>query len=201
MCVKPFRGGGGEFGCGQCKPCRINRRRVWVSRILLESLQHAQALFVTLTYKPEKYPKDGSVDRRELQLFMKRLRKASEPMKIRYYGVGEYGEQSGRAHYHVLLFSAGLPYTVIEKAWDKGLIHVGLVTESSAAYTVGYLIKGMTKEDDIRLNGRKPEFCVMSLRPGIGADVASHMGRELKKKVTTFSRGMMFPVRYVAAVD
>lgn len=201
MCARPFRGGGNEFGCGQCKPCRINRRRVWVARILLESLQHAQALFVTLTFKPECYPKNGSVDRRDIQLFMKKLRRSVEPMPIRYYAVGEYGEVSGRAHYHVLLFSGGLSHRTIEKAWDKGLIHVGVVTEKSAGYTVGYLMKGMTRDDDKRLKGRNPEFCVMSLKPGIGAVVATHIGDELKKKLSLYSRGMMFPPRYVSEVE
>ena len=44
-----------------------------------------------------------NLDKREIQLFMKRLRK-KYGKGIRYYHCGEYGPKLGRAHYHILIF-------------------------------------------------------------------------------------------------
>lgn len=166
ICKKPFKQGVMEFGCGQCLPCRINRRRLWSARLVLEATQHEHSLFLTLTYSPEYLP--HSVEVRHGQLFLKRLRERIKPLRVRYYLVGEYGDLTGRPHYHVALYGTR-DVDAIRAAWPYGHVHVGQITEHSAAYVVGYLCKGMTKEEDARLNGRKPEFARMSLKPGIGA--------------------------------
>lgn len=135
---------------------------------MLEAQKHEHSLFVTLTYNKEHYPIDGSVDPRELQLYLKRLRELVKPTKIRFFAVGEYGDKKGRAHYHLALF--GLPECMeVSSAWGKGNVHVGSLTVDSAAYIVSYVCKSMTRKEDKRLDGRHPEFARMSLKPGIGA--------------------------------
>lgn len=66
---------------------------------------------------------------------------------------------------------------MIHEAWGKGNIFLGDLNAQSAAYISGYVVKKMTAKDDLRLQGRYPEFARMSLKPGIGAgamdDVAS----------------------------
>jgi len=188
-CKNPYVSPKGQaYGCGQCLPCRLNRRRVWMHRILLESLQQEDNSFVTLTYRPELEPV-GGVDPRALQLWLKRLRKSVAPVRLRYFGVGEYGDASFRPHYHAALF--GLPAcsqggtvyrrdgfetrccsicSVVSRSWEYGRVHVGTLTPHSAGYIAGYVTKKMTGVDDDRLKGRNPEFARMSLRPGIGAD-------------------------------
>lgn len=175
LCRKPFVTAGHAFPCGQCMPCRYNKRRMWTHRLMLERLCHKDACFVTLTYDDEHLPKDmhgrGVLVKKDLQDWLKRLRAAIDPIKVRFYGVGEYGDQNWRPHYHVFLYGLSPTFQdVILRTWGKGLVDVGTVTHDSAAYIAGYTVKKMTAKDDPRLCGRSPEFCRMSLKPGIGAD-------------------------------
>lgn len=171
LCKKPYRQGIAEYGCGQCMPCRIRRRMLWTARITLESLCHSDNCFLTLTYDDDHLPADGSVQVSDYQLFLKRLRKKVYPRKIRYFFVGEYGDASFRPHYHAAIFGLGMnDRDVIQSAWMHGFVHVGTLEPESAGYIVSYVTKRMTSPDDPRLNGRKPEFSRMSLKPGIGYD-------------------------------
>lgn len=70
---------------------------------------HDKNSFITLTYNDEHLPCDGSVSKREFQLFMKRLRRQIEPVRIKFYGCGEYGSKLGRPHYHILIFGYDFP--------------------------------------------------------------------------------------------
>lgn len=172
LCKKPFRQGIHAFGCGQCLPCRINRRRIWTHRLMLESAVHGASSFITLTYAPENLPENGTLVPEHLTLWLKRFRRRW-PTPFRYYAVGEYGEQTWRPHYHVLLF--GVPTSaaqLIADTWGKGHVHVGQkgnVNKDNAGYIVGYVTKKMTKKGDKRLGTRHPEFARMSTHPGIGA--------------------------------
>ena len=57
---------------------------------------------------------------------------------------------------------------MVLKAWGQGQVILGTLEQKSAAYIAGYVLKKLTKDDDPRLEGRRPEFARMSLRPGIG---------------------------------
>lgn len=177
------------FGCGQCLPCRINKKRVWTHRIMLESNLYQENAFVTLTYSDEKLPPDGSLVPRHVQLFLKTLRKAVQPARLRFFCVGEYGDRSSRPHYHLALFGYPTchrgrtdhrrnpccpPCDLIRRNWPHGGIDLGRLEPESAAYVAGYVTKKLTnKEDEYAaeiLGDRYPEFARMSNRPGIGAD-------------------------------
>nr|QJB20083.1 MAG: replication initiator protein [Microvirus sp.] len=181
LCRKPYSQGVQSYGCGQCLPCRLNRRRIWTHRIMLESLVHEKASFVTLTYDQESVPEDGSVSPRDLQLFLKRLRKRTHP--VRFFGVGEYGDNTWRPHYHLALFGLGTDdKDAIHDSWGLGITHTGTLTLDSAQYVAGYTTKKMTSKEDKRLAGRYPEFARMSLRPGIGAPAIQEVAEALQNK-------------------
>lgn len=181
MCAKPFRQGVAEFGCGQCLPCRLNRRRLWTSRLMLEAQLHESAFFVTLTYADEHLPVGGNLCIRDAQLFLKRLRARVSPEVVRYYLVGEYGDCTERPHYHAVLFGVRDVRNILA-SWSLGRVHVGTLTEQSAGYVVSYVIKGMTRDVDVRLKGRVPEFARMSLKPGIGAGAMEVVGNAVVSK-------------------
>lgn len=191
LCKNPYMTMGRAYGCGQCMPCRLNRRRIWSHRILLESRLYEDNAFVTLTYDEEHLPANGSVVPDDVQLWIKRLRKHWEPRKLRFFCVGEYGDSSFRPHYHAALFNfpccvnglsqfrrrfniSGLHCCVacdsVASTWSKGNVVLGRIEDASASYLAGYVTKKMTDKGDPRLNGKHPEFCRMSLRPGIGGD-------------------------------
>lgn len=155
---------------------------------MLESLCHGSSAFITLTYNDESYPHDHSVDPRELQLFLKRLRHHF-PGTLRYFAVGEYGDTTMRPHYHAALFgypnctngltrydstgneSCCIHCRLLTKTWGKGVIQNALLEDRAIQYICGYVVKKMTRDQDPRLEGRLPEFARMSLRPGIGHDM------------------------------
>lgn len=185
-----------EFMCRKCRPCRWYMTRQWALRCVLESRTHERNSFVNLTYSPEhlpkgdKFPGQGTLVVKHLQDFIKRLRRDLEyhdDMKIRYYAAGEYGEQNGRAHYHILIFGYDFPDKKywrkskrgfrlyrsdrLEKLWRFGHAEVGELTYKTAGYVAGYIRKkvhGDLAEDYYK--GRKPEFCIMSKKPPIGSE-------------------------------
>lgn len=186
LCKEMVKSRGTAHPCGQCLFCRINQRREWVSRLLLESACHQSNQFVTLTYEENQLPvqvipgrvsarsvaahpavaaQPGTLSRVDLQRFFKRLRHIGG---FRYYAVGEYGEQAGRPHYHALLFGCDFAQEELEGAWKHGHVHVGEVTVAAITYCVEYLIKYKNKKDELLDLRREPEFGVMSRNPGIG---------------------------------
>lgn len=146
--------------CGQCIGCRLERSRAWAIRCMHESSCHLDNSFITLTYAPEHLPPNGSLVKRDFQLFMKSLRFHNHGKDtIRYYHCGEYGEKFQRPHYHAILFGLDFPdkqlfqvrdgirlYTSdhLHNIWKKGFCTVGDVTFESAAYVARYVTKKIT---------------------------------------------------------
>lgn len=155
---------------------------------------HEASAFITPTFSDEHLPSDYSVSVRELQLWHKKLRNAYG--EFRFLSCGEYGEQGLRPHYHELLFGLDFPDKVLwsvskrgerlyrsealERLWGKGRCLIGSVTLQSAGYCARYSMKkvtGSTAPEHYRrvhpLTGEvcqvRPEFIVMSRRPGLGA--------------------------------
>lgn len=198
-----------DLPCGQCYGCRLQRSRDWAVRIMHEAQLHEENCFVTLTYSDANQP--SSLQYRDFQLFLKRLRKHhslshSQSNKLRFYMVGEYGSNSKRAHFHACLFNISFPdqiyfkktesgeriYTseTLSKLWPWGHCSIGQLTFQSAAYCARYIMAKITGDAAERhYDGRKPEFNCMSRRPGIGAGWLDKF------------RSDVFPCDYVVSSD
>ena len=102
--------------CGNCIECRLYYSREWASRCMLEAMQYSHNWFLTLTYDDEHLPLNDlgnpTLRTEDFTNFIKRLRTKFEREKnfqgCRFYGNGEYGDESLRPHYHVLLFNCPL---------------------------------------------------------------------------------------------
>lgn len=191
--------------CGQCINCRLNLAKKWSIRIDHESRSWPDNVFLTLTYRDEDLPHDGSLSLEHMQNFMKNLR-AYIKKPIRFYAAAEYSDWPlCRPHYHYVLFNVSfkdLPwkdyykvkngYRGIIKCWNKGLVHCGDVSPDSANYVAGYVTKKL-KGDMAELYGsRRPPFSVMSRRPGIGANYALENADMLEQKNYVVSKGIKY---------
>lgn len=153
-------------------------------RILHESSLYQDNVFLTLTYRDEDLPRFDSLDVRDWQLFMKRLKKRHGGRKIRFFHCGEYGETTHRPHYHAILFNFDFEdkkflkqtetgnylYTSdkLDDIWQKGDCYIGSVTFESAAYCGRYVMKKLTGNRKSEYGSREPEYCTMSRNPGVG---------------------------------
>lgn len=140
----------------------------------------SNTIFITLTFNNEHLPENGSLDKRDLQLFFKRLRK-NTGKELRYYACGEYGDLGFRPHYHAIVY--GLSYSLntwedIARAWQyRGFIDVKPCNANRIQYTAGYVAKKLSSVQKIKDLGLAPEFHIMSRRPALG----SAFLEELKK--------------------
>lgn len=170
--------------CGYCIECRLSKARLWAIRCVHEAKMHDDNCFLTLTYNNENLPTNGSINKREVQLFMKRLRKKEEGKEIRYFACGEYGDKLGRPHYHILLFGHDFDDKVLlkrnirfrsnnrfgksdikelhvseklSKLWKKGFHTIGDVTFESAGYCARYVTKKKYYSPNERRKGKSIE--------------------------------------------
>lgn len=181
-----------------------------------EASAYEESSFVTLTYAPEFLPSSGSLVKRDVQLFMKRLRKFFRGERISFFACGEYGDTTRRAHYHAILFGAAFPDQVFRKSgtdgaklyssptldrlWKLGECLIGAVSFQSAAYVARYCVKKVTGAkaeqyyrrvdvDTGELHYVEPEFVLMSTRPAIGRRWYERFGPEVEAHDSVVARG------------
>lgn len=161
--------------CGQCLSCRLEKVADWTTRLVHESKFHDEMMFITLTYQNDPI----TLIKKDVQNFMKRLRKSVYPKKIKFFACGEYGENYARPHYHIIVFGHEFPdkkhikttetgeklyiSDSLTNLWKRGICNFGNVTPASCRYVAGYVVKKITgARKDEYYQGRLPEFVTMS---------------------------------------
>jgi hypothetical protein len=183
-----------KIPCRRCIGCRLSYSGHWAARCLHEAKLHLENCVVTLTYDDHHLPPGGSLRKRDVQLFVKRLRKKLSPQKISYLYCGEYGDDFSRPHYHIIIFGYrpddAKPWRKkrdvqyyrspsLEKLWSHGNCEFGDLTFKAARYVAGYVFKKVygdyAQEHYQRIDKNTgelvkvlPEFINMSKRPAIG---------------------------------
>lgn len=188
------------YPCRRCMSCRISITQEWTTRLECELRFHSSSCFLTLTYDDEHLPVDGSLRPEHMRDFLKRLRYYI-PEKIKYYGVGEYGERQGRPHYHLIIFGWQPPLDdlivhgvlrhskFLTKVWTYGFNAVGTVTHDSIQYTVGYVRKKLYGQEAQNIYGFK-------VRPfarcsnGIGLRYAQEKSEDIRRNMTVMIKGV-----------
>jgi hypothetical protein len=177
--------------CNKCIGCKLEYSRQWAVRCTHESMLHSENCFITLTYDDIHLPRLplATLVPEHLCKFFKKLRMRiwrQYGLRVRHYSCGEYGEVSGRPHYHSLLFGfrprdgirikPDLFYSEwLSDVWQYGNCSFGDVTFESACYVTGYVAKkvGRCADDYLSIDEFTgevfqihPEFCRMSRGDG-----------------------------------
>lgn len=204
-----------QIPCGQCVGCRLERSRQWAMRCMHEAQMHKQNCFITLTFSPEYLStrkNEWSLDVRDFQLFMKRLRNRFGK-GIRFYHCGEYGEMCsncdrslfyckcgplmnkvlGRPHYHACIFGFDFPDKEIFRVTDVGnILYTSEILEELWTDPKTDMPMGFCTIGDVTFESAA--YCARYIMKKITGDMADDRyfrhdtGEVLKPEYTTMSR-------------
>lgn len=178
--------------CNHCRLCISRKIKDYTTRCVAEyASTNFPPYMITLTYNDTYVPKYHTpygdfttFDKRDIQLFFKRLRKRFPDCTLKYLCVGEYGSHTGRAHYHFLLFgvdpsiyNAQDVYIRVKVSWSKlvylpndngkkerhldsmGFIYSDkLKSIAGIKYCMKYLAKSFDHSDTLLLMSRRPSL-------------------------------------------
>lgn len=171
--------------CGKCAACIDRARKEWFVRVKQECKNSINTRFITLTYSDKYLPHNSKgfpcFNKRDVQLFFKRLRKELEPIyrqfgvdfRLRYFLVGEYGSDFGRPHYHAILFNLPPnldPWRLVYNNWKMGRISCTKCKMSRVGYCVNYMYGKCIQLDSELADENNKLPLLTSRRPGIGAN-------------------------------
>nr|WEW54431.1 MAG: replication initiation protein [Microvirus Sku113] len=180
--------------CGKCFQCRTSRVNEWIIRCLHELPNYnGLSIMVTLTYSNE-YLTNPSLDYKDCQNFLKRLRKKLSGRKIAYLAVGEYGFKSFRKHFHlVILGMTKKDYTLIKECWPFGYVYVKNCDLNAIRYILKYSFKQQftSNKDYESINLTKPMF---HCSKGFGKNVCLRDFSDFLSQGYFYYNGFKFPI-------
>ena len=175
MCIAPVKlDDGTEVGCRECWQCRKRRVNDYVGRCIAESKFSKKTYAVTLTYDGDQGVNAVTLIYKDVQDFLKRLRKKH---KCRYIVTGEYGSAKGRSHWHIILFfKDSWPEVTSNKRvdwkyWKHGFSYFQEPDWKGFEYCLKYVLKDQTsRQSDSHL--------AMSKKPPLGHEFFQQLAKQ-----------------------
>ena len=175
MCIAPTKlDDGTEVGCRECWQCRKRRVNDYVGRCIAESKFAKKTYAVTLTYGGDQGVNAVTLIYKDVQDFLKRLRKK---YKCRYIVTGEYGSAKGRSHWHIILFfQDNWPEVTSNKRvdwkyWKHGFAYFQEPDWKGFEYCLKYVLKDQTsRQSDSHL--------AMSKKPPLGHEFFQQLAKQ-----------------------
>ena len=175
MCIAPTKlDDGTEVGCRECWQCRKRRVNDYVGRCIAESKFAKKTYAVTLTYGGDEGVNAVTLIYKDVQDFLKRLRKK---YKCRYIVTGEYGSAKGRSHWHIILFfQDNWPEVTSNKRvdwkyWKHGFAYFQEPDWKGFEYCLKYVLKDQTsRQSDSHL--------AMSKKPPLGHEFFQQLAKQ-----------------------
>lgn len=157
-CLHPkFAGENKYYNCGKCIACREIASIQWAKRIEDELSYNKDNCYITLTYDTAHLPSNNEAFKRDVTLFVKRLRKyLGSGCRIKYFIAAEFGELHDRPHLHGVIMGwlpddklffklnkGNMIYTsdILSSLWGKGFITLGNAEIGSIRYMLKYIMK------------------------------------------------------------
>lgn len=227
--------------CGKCHYCKLIKSYDRAKQAWCDSRYFKYQYFITITYDDDNLPmqkfcnSDGVIERvpvlnkAEIRHFKEILRDRARKrnyQKIEYMLSGEYGEQNGRPHYHMILltddpeieltlYQAGRTRTgynlygstALDEIWDhKGIIKLSRASTACMAYTARYTMKkaykGNEKAERMKYLDYQQEFITST--PGIGYKYLSEHLNEILEKPTLqlpTTKGVSLPRYFINKLE
>lgn len=134
--------------CGKCSQCIQRNRAEWMCRNLIHAKYHEHALFATFTYSNDCIKELPYNDKADLHLrhpthmrnYLSNLRYYIPDLS--YYGVHEYGDNTQRPHYHLIIYTdSDDSHEKIESLWKYGYTSLYPAKQQAIHYVSGYVQK------------------------------------------------------------
>lgn len=181
--------------------CRKAKGNEYSQRIMDELYYRPESCMINITYAGGEKNVQYSLSKRDIQTFIKRLRKHFPTKSIKYFACGEYGTAGMRPHYHMIVLGLSLmdlkcyqKFTnnpdhyhsdIINEIWkEDSRIIIGKCEPKSIYYVTGYILKAsygnQAKELYDKIGLVRP-FNLMSKNMGLNY-LIDHADQILKQK-------------------
>lgn len=176
--------------CGKCLACREEIAKEYTLRYIQESKKFKYLYFLTLTYRDENVPYNErgylTLKKDDLTKYLKVINvnvKRKLPLEeYKYFACGEYGDQTERPHYHIVLSCNNQEIgKLFLKKWFAGDVKFEEASIQSVFYTIGYVNKKI-KDKDYYYDLNEIERPFRKFSRGLGKDYYEENKKELAEK-------------------